>query len=432
MICQGIYRYWTCQPHRPPARSGVSGMGTRTAARYHGRMDTQEPSPAPALDPAAFDRLRTLLESAGPLAAIDALCDELRRAGDLQNLFYARLMRKRVELGLPPFPTGPAAELPPETHDAYEEAIRAAGREVGGLYLDRGDIPRAWMYFRMLGEPDPVRQALAKYNPGPDDDTYPVVEVAWHQGVLPEKGFDIILDRHGICSAITMVHSADLSQNPAVREHCVRRLVRALHEQLVERLRNDLQARGLDAAGETVADLIRGRDELFAEDSYHIDVSHLSSVVQMALHLPPGPELNLARGLAAYGERLSPGLRGDNDPPFEGTYADYKVYLDVLAGQDVEAGLAHFRAKAERGAAEGYQFPAEVLINLLLRIDRLPEALEVARRYLTGTDDRQLSCPGVTELARRARDYAALSEAARAKADPVNYLAGLIAGRIGP
>ena len=152
-------------------------------------------------------------------------------------------------------------------------------------------------------------------------------------------------------------------------------------------------------------------------------------MVQLALHLPPGPELDLARGLCAYGVRLSPGLRGDNDPPFEDTYADYKVYLDVLAGADVEAGLAHFRAKTERFAAEGYQFPAEVLVNLLLRVDRLPEALEAARQYLGGADDRQLSCPGVTELARRARDYAALAEAAKGKGDPVNYLAGLIAGR---
>jgi hypothetical protein len=96
----------------------------------------------------------------------------------------------------------------------------------------------------MLGEPEPVQEALTKYQPGPEDDTYPVVEVAWQYAVLPEKGFDIILDRHGVCSAITMVHSADLTHNPPLREYCIRRLVRALHEQLSERLRADLEARG--------------------------------------------------------------------------------------------------------------------------------------------------------------------------------------------
>ena len=63
---------------------------------------------------------------------------------------------------------------------------------------------------------------------------------------------------------------------------------------------------------------------------------------------------------------------------------------------------------------------------------QVPSRDWLARRYLTEADDRQLSCPGVTELARRAKDYAALSEAARVKSDPVNYLAGLIASRPGP
>src|SRR5205807_1983800 len=165
-------------------------------------MNTDTP---PALDPAVFDRVRAALDSSGPLAAIDRLCDELKQAGDYQNLFYARLMRKRVELGVPPFPTGPSTELPGNTHEAYEETIRTAGREIGQIYLARGDIPKAWAFFRMLGEPDPVKDALRTYAPGPDDDPYPVIEVAWQHGLLPEKGFDLVLDRNGVCSAITMV-----------------------------------------------------------------------------------------------------------------------------------------------------------------------------------------------------------------------------------
>src|SRR5262245_25650933 len=106
---------------------------------------------APQLDPAIFDRVRAALDASGPFAAIDRLCEELKAAGDYQNLFYARLMRKRVELGVAPFPTGPSTELPAETHEAYEEAIRTAGREVGNIYLGRGEIAKAWAFFRMLG-----------------------------------------------------------------------------------------------------------------------------------------------------------------------------------------------------------------------------------------------------------------------------------------
>lgn len=389
-------------------------------------MDTE----APTLDPAVFDRARGTLEVSGPLAAIDRLCDDLKQAEDFQNLFYARLMRKRVELGVPPFPTGPSTELPGTAHEAYEEAIRTAGREVGQIYLTRGDIPKAWAFFRMLGEPEPVKEALRTYTPGPDDDVYPVIEVAWQHAVLPEKGFDLVLDRNGVCSAITMIHSSDLSQNVPLREYCIRRLVRALYDQLLERLRNDLQSRGIEPpAGATVGSIVAAYPDLFGEDVYHIDTSHLSSVVQMAMQLPPGPELDLGRELAAYGTKLSAAFRGDNDPPFEDTYADYKVYLDLVAGTNVEAGLAHFRRKAERGAEDGYSFPAEVLVNLYLKANRLSEALATAKQYLGSANERELSCPGVTELARRAGDYAGLAAAAKEKADPVTYLAGLIAAR---
>jgi hypothetical protein len=395
-------------------------------------MDT-DPSAAPPVDPALFERARADLAADGPLAAVDRLCDRLRSAGDYHNLFYAMLMRKRVELGLPPFPTGPSADLPLETHEPYEAAIREAARHVGRIYLENRDLPRAWGFFRLIGEPEPVKEALAGYTPGPDEDTYPLVDIAWHQQVLPQKGFDLILDRNGVCSAITMVGSADLNQHPDLRAYCVRRLVRTLYEQLQERVRADLQSRGLPApSGASVAQLIAGRDELFADDAYHIDVSHLSSVVQMATHLPPGEELDLARELCEYGCRLAPQYRGEGDAPFEGSYADYLVYLDTVAGRDVDAGLAHFQGKVARELEDGNTFPAEVYVNLLLKLDRPREALAAAREYLGGVaDERSLSCPGVTELARRVGDYDTVAEASRAKGDPVTFLAGLIAGRSG-
>ncbi len=393
-------------------------------------MDPDEIPFAPKVDPALFDRVRTTLEAEGPSAAVAALCHELEQAEDYQNLFYAMLMKKRVELKLPPFPMGPSADLPPEAHEPYEEAIRQAGRHVGTQLLQRGDIPKAWSFFRMLGEPEPVRQALRDYNPGPDADPYPVIEIAWQHGVLPEKGFDLILDRSGVCSSITMVQSSDMSSNPALREYCVKRLIRALHDQLKERLLNDLQSHNVTPPADvTVSQILVGHPELFPEDAYHIDTSHLSSIVQMAMQLANCPEIALARDLCVYGTKLSAGLRGDNDPPFENTYFDYVKFLDVIGGTDVEGGLKHFQAKVEATTADGYQFPAEVLVNLYLKANRLHDALAVAKQHLADANESALSCPSVTELARRAGDFTTLTELAKSKADPVTFLAGLIAAK---
>ncbi|QEL17009.1 hypothetical protein [Limnoglobus roseus] len=384
-------------------------------------------STTPPITSEQFESLRDLLNTAGPKAAVAKLCDDLRAAGDYHSLFYALLMKKRVELGVSPFPTGPSNDLPPEAHEPYEGAIRDAAREVGNIYLKNHEFAKAWGFFRLIGEPGPVKAALDAYEPGPDDDTYPVVDIAWHQQVHPRKGFDIYLSRHGICSTITMVGGTDLNAHPDLRTYCYTGLARTLHEQLSERLRNDLESHNLPV-GSTIGEMLK--DELFGEDVYHIDVSHLSSVVQMALQLPltETAALEHARDLSAYGQRLARQFQGDADAPFENTYADYSVYLDILLGRNVEVGLQHFEAKVERELEEGNSFPAEVYINLLLKLDRKAEALAAGRKYLSRLpDDRGLSCPSVMDLARQVGDYPTLALAAQEKGDPVMYLAGLIA-----
>lgn len=386
---------------------------------------------APAIDAAGYARLNDALAARGPAAAIDELIAELRKAEDFQNLFYALLMKKRVELGVSPFPTGPASELPAHTHEPYEDAIRAAGREVGGTLLARKEYAKAWAFYRMLNEPEPVREALEAFAPGPDDDVYPVIEIAWQNGLLPKKGFDLVLDRHGICSAITMVSGSDLASNPDLREYCITKLAQALHAQLSERIRTDLAGRGASVSPHaTVAEMVELDPALFADDAYHIDTSHLSSVVQMAvMNLPAGAGVNFARELCAYGRKLAPNLQGSNDAPFDENYEDYLAYLNVIAGEKVAEGLARFEAKAAREAAEGATYAAQIYINLLLKVNRPADALAAAKRFLLAEDDRNLICPGVSELARRANDFAALADAARARHDPVNYLASLIAAK---
>ena len=99
---------------------------------------------APKFDDAVYRRVRAAFEAGGPGGGVEALCGELQAAGEFQPLFYALLMRRRVELGLTPFPLSPATELPPDAHEAYEDAIRQAARKVGGMLLARGDIAKAW------------------------------------------------------------------------------------------------------------------------------------------------------------------------------------------------------------------------------------------------------------------------------------------------
>ena len=389
------------------------------------------------MDPAVFDELEKTFAAEGPDAAVNRLCDRLRHEKDYHALFYALLMKKRHELGVSPVPTGPAKDLPKSAHAPYEDAIREAGRLVGGLYIRDGQLPQAWAYFRMLGEHGPVKEALEAHAPAEGEDLQPLVQIAFYEGVHPQKGFDWILDRFGVCSAITNLGGQELPLTPEDRQYCLQRLVRALHAELCARLGADIERHEgrrppeADApARGAIPKLMAGRDWLFEDDGYHIDTSHLSSVVQMAVHMTPCEEMHLARELCAYGKRLSPRFRGRSEPPFEDLYESHDRYVAILTGEDVEGGLTYFREQAERAEAEGEgTFAAEVLVNLLLRLERPREALAVARKHLLDADGRRLTCPGVAELCQQVGDYGTLAEAAREKGDAVHFLAGLLGAR---
>lgn len=380
------------------------------------------------MDTAFLDQLEQTAKSGGPLAAIDKLAAELKAKKDYNALFYTLLMKKRVELGASPIATGSNTDLPASMHRAFEEGIADAARTVGGLYLAEGQIPQAWGYFRMLNEVGPVAEALQNLELDDTVDAQAIIDIAFHQGVLPDKGFDWVLERFGTCSAITVM-SSDANYPPDVRALCTKKLIRTLHRELLERLRGEIQRQqNFAPSGNTIKELIEGRDWLFADDFYHIDLSHLNSVVQMATQLDNCEELALARDLCAYGKKLSPRFRYQSEPPFEDQHADYDKYLAILTGEDVEGGLAHFRAKVEANdPATMGTFPTEIYVNLLLRLGRDEEALEVVKKYLAPLGDVRLSCPNLVELCQQTKRYDILAEAARSQGNPVNFLAGVIA-----
>jgi hypothetical protein len=400
--------------------------------------------------PSVYEELETKLESGGPAAMLDLMCSELRRQRDYHGLFYGMLLQRRLALGLPAVQVGKSEDVPKELQPPYEDAIRESARTVGQLYLDEGDIASAWPFFRMIGEPAAVATALDQAKPSADDgeQVQRLIEVALHEGVNPKRGFALVLERYGTCNAITMF-SSGVVQQPAARMDCLKLLVRNLYEELRERLKADVEGRGLTATSPLAASHSHSPQEqreppglgdvraLLAvippfteEEFYHIDISHLSSVVQFCLDLPECDELKLAVELCEYGMRLAPKFQNPGDPPFENLYADHRVFFRIILGEGVEEGLAHFRAKAEGVDGEESTLPAEVYVNLLVHVKLYSEAVAAYSRYLARADVRQLHCPSLQELCQEIGDFRPLVEVSLRRGDLVNYAAGLVQGRM--
>jgi hypothetical protein len=329
-------------------------------------------------------------------------------------------MQKRFELGLPLIETRASGEQPSQNREAYEYAMIAAAREAGELALEDGRIAQAWPYFRAVGDSAPVRDAIERFQPAGDLDD--VIAIAYHEGVHPAKGLELVVEHYGICRAITVFGMHPLQQG---KPECIGLLVRTLHAEVVDRIRRTVAANeGEQAASGTLSDLIAGRDWLFGEYDYYVDTSHLYSVLPYCLETQDNETLKLFAELCDYGKRLSSMFQSHGTPPFDSPFVDYRAYVAALLGDDHDLQIAHFLGKAESMDREEVGLaPAEVLVNLLVRLRKYDEALRAALRFLSDVEQSELTCPSIPELCSLAGAWKRLESLAREQGDLLNYVA---------
>ena len=372
-----------------------------------------------------FDSLEQTLRSAGAEAGFDLLIAKFREEKKYPLLFEARIMKSRHALGLPVIHNGQLENLPDDKRTAHERAFMDAAREVGGLFLADGDIPRAWSYFRAIGDTAPVAAAIENLQPQENQEA--VIEIALQERVNPRKGFELILGNYGICRAITFF---DQYPDRKTREDCMRLLVRTLHHELAESLkrviaRNETQAPDTNS----VPDLMAGRDWLFGEYDYYVDTSHVVSILRFTLDATDRETLALAVELADYGTHLSKMFSFHGDPPFEDGFKDYGIYLRALIGERIDEAVAHFRDKITSYNPENAgPAPAQTLVALLARLGRYDEAIQVSLDHLRDADPNQLFCPSVFQLCQAAGDYKRLRSLARERGDLLHFAAASLEG----
>ncbi|NDH04981.1 hypothetical protein EBX93_03525 [bacterium] len=374
-----------------------------------------------------FNELEQLVKNQGFEKAIDHLADQMTTRKDYNKLFYTLLVKSRVELGLSAIPTAPSSEIPIDKQEKFEDNIRLSARKVAGLFLKENNLEQAWNFYRMIGETEPIKAVIDSMQPKPEDDMEVPIRLAFYEGLNMPLGFEWILERYGLCNAITTLTSQDFSQVPAVREYCLQKLIQALYGELATRLRNEIEKHdGNQSALEKIPagqsgeikQLISNRPWLFDEDNYHIDLSHLSSAVQMSIHLPPCRELEMALELCEYGKNLSVRFLGKSEPPFENLYESYAKYLEINAGRNIEKNLDYFRQVARENEPDGSSYPAEILMQLLEKLGKNEEALELAGKTLNAS--------GLYGMCTKASNFKPMQHAAKAQDDPVHFLAALI------
>ncbi len=373
-----------------------------------------------------YEQLKTAVARGGVTAALAELSQRLHAEKRYFDLFSARLMEGRHRLGLPVASSDGLDDLPEPTRSQMEQVYLDACREVGHLLLADRRLGEAWMYLRAVGDKAALTAALEKHGP-PAESVDEFVQLAVHEGLAPRLGFQTVLANYGVCNAITMFDGTMYNRPLADRQRVAALLVETLHRELTGNLKAEIaRQEGSQPSEPTIEQLIAERDWLFLEDAYHIDTSHLHSVIRFARVIEDPEALRLAADLAEYGRRLGTPYQFQTEEPFAEPYVAHGLFFRAQLGEQVEEALAYFGDKARSLDREEHGTgPAEVYVALLARIGRPAEALAAAAELIPAGAQTAGFAPSLLELARAAGRYDKLLEVCREREDVLNFAAGL-------
>lgn len=378
--------------------------------------------------PAELNQFQSALQQRGVPGALEHLASRLREGQRFHELFEALKMRVRHELGLPLSYSDSGDELDEATRARLEEGLLDACREVGTALLRAGAIREGWMYLRPVGDRKLVAAELAQIETT-EDNLDQLIDVTLHEGVDTARGFSLILQHHGTCNAITTYESIVSRQGNAAQQAAAGLLVEHVHRDLLAAVRADIaRNEGKEPLETTLGELVRDRDWLFGEYSYHLDTTHLASTVRASRVLQEPRLLRLAVDLTEYGRRLSPQFRYKGEPPFEDLYPTHALYLRALLGEDIDEALKFFRERAESLDPAAYgSLPTEAYVQLLDRLGRYEEAVRVLVAFVEKQPEAANQViPLMLNLSQRGGDFATLTEYCRQRGDLLGFASALL------
>ncbi|QDU79176.1 hypothetical protein Pla110_08810 [Polystyrenella longa] len=379
-----------------------------------------------------FAELKDCHQSHTPEELVQLLITRLEEQQEYNKLFDALMVQVRLKRGLPLSNPTTFEAVPSDQQTEFEEEYVNSARRVGELFLKQGSIPQGWVYLRTIGEQDKVKQALEELELEGLDQDYgdEVINVALYENAHPVRGLEVMLKIRGTCNTITACDQAMAQMSAEERVVAARLLVNHLYTELQGSLLYAIE-RKEEKSPELVSirELMIDRDWLFADGNYHIDVSHLHSVVRFARFVEAGDdELDKARELTEYGTRLAEPFQYPSEAPFEEYYPAHRAFFDVLSGDGRDAGIAYFEKKVEEAADErDAAMSAYVLVDLLCRIKDYSRAIPLAEKHLKEIEDPNGF--SFSRLCHLAQDYETLRTTSEANNDPVGFTLGLLGSK---
>ena len=372
-----------------------------------------------------FEQLKQAFDSSGLAAVLEKAEAELRAGKRYHELFEVLKMKSRQAIGLPLLHDA-EQKLSDDQQRKLEDELLESCKDVGFSLLSEGEVQDCWVYLRHLQDHQPVLDAVKKMDVN-EENLDQVLGLLLYEGLDCEAGYALVLKHYGTCNAITTMQQALYNRSKADRQAAGRLLVKHVHQELLENVKGHVQREeGSEPTATRLRELVKDRDYLFADGSYHIDTSHLSSTIQVAGELTDKPSIELALDMAEYGQQLDEGLQYPGDPPFEDLYPSYTKFFAAQLGKDVDDAIAFFgdRARNTNAHQEG-TFAIETFIDLLSRVGKTEEAMDASVELIPEGIQTTGRAPTLYDLSEQLGDFSRYRDLCVKRDDMLGYVISL-------
>jgi hypothetical protein len=388
-----------------------------------------------------LEQVTAIAKEHGPVAAAEVLVEHFRSQQRYNELFEARKMLHRLELGLPAVavdglvPDESSSDpLSNEVQEELDRRLLDACREVGSGLMKSGRIQEGWLFLRAVGDHSFAADAMAVIEPTQENLDL-LLTIYVHEGVDCGRGTRLSLEMRGTCNTITMLDSVVAMRGRKEQQAAVAALVEHVHSELLANLVADLRRRNPELASpfeetsETgkITDWLGRYPGLLRDGTYHLDTTHLASTVRFARVLDDHRCIRLAADLAEYGRQLHAQYQYQSEEPFADLYPMSLAWFRALLGEQVDGALRLFRQKAETlDAQELGTIAIETYADLLARVGRPGDAAAFLMRWMPQGMRPFGIAPSLLELAQAAGDFQPMMDHARNRGDLIGYTAALL------
>ena len=312
-----------------------------------------------------YDDLR---QHSDPTERLDRLIEHFRDQRRAAELFEAVKMRTRQQLGLPLVADDSEPARGEDIERQLEMGLLDACRQSGTMMIQDGQIGQGWMYLRPTGDTELAKQLIDDVE-CTDENYDELIQVLLHEGVDIGRGLRLMLDRQGTCNSITTYQQTIVQRSRPDRLAAAKTMLHHFYGELCQAVRDDISRREAPAGDdETLLQMLDTRPDLLSGGGYHLDTTHIASVVQIAQLVEDPEDIQKAYELTQYGRRMHFQFQYPGEEPFKDFYPAYHAYYSVLRGENVEEGLRYFQTKAETlDPMQHGTAPIETYVDLLRR-----------------------------------------------------------------